>query len=247
MAYDHVGLGMAHVLLGHEREARSLFEQCLEMTQPIREHWIRALALWTLGIEYTRVGDQEGATAAHQERIRLRLPLDDRRSIGLNLTALGWCAAATGEFERAACLFGAADAVWQSLGTSFAPFGHLAEMQTTYEAAARQSLGDSSFRRAFTQGVRLSFPEAVAYALGETPPSPVPVQARSPSPSDSLTRREIEVAELITRGLSNRHIASTLVISQRTAEAHVEHISTKLGFTSRAQVAAWFTDRRHDV
>jgi DNA-binding NarL/FixJ family response regulator len=38
--------------------------------------------------------------------------------------------------------------------------------------------------------------------------------------------------------LSNREIANTLVISQRTAEAHVEHIMTKLGFSSRAQIAA---------
>jgi non-specific serine/threonine protein kinase len=45
---------------------------------------------------------------------------------------------------------------------------------------------------------------------------------------------------LLAKGLSNREIASQLVISPRTAEAHVEHILTKLGFTSRAQVVALF-------
>jgi DNA-binding NarL/FixJ family response regulator len=59
-----------------------------------------------------------------------------------------------------------------------------------------------------------------------------------------LTRREREIAELITRGLSNKEIAGALVISQRTAEGHVEHILTKLGFTSRAQIAAWVAERR---
>ena len=44
---------------------------------------------------------------------------------------------------------------------------------------------------------------------------------------------------LIARGRSNKQIAAELVISQRTAENHVEHILTKLGFTSRVQVAAW--------
>ena len=46
-------------------------------------------------------------------------------------------------------------------------------------------------------------------------------------------------ASLVAGGRSNKEIAAALVISQRTAENHVEHILTKLGFTSRAQVAAW--------
>ena len=54
-----------------------------------------------------------------------------------------------------------------------------------------------------------------------------------------LPARELQVARLIAVGRSNKEIAAELVISQRTAENHVEHILTKLGFTSRAQVAAW--------
>ncbi|MEK8174237.1 helix-turn-helix transcriptional regulator [Streptomyces sp. M19] len=53
-----------------------------------------------------------------------------------------------------------------------------------------------------------------------------------------MTRREREVAALIAEGLSNRLIAQRLVISKRTADAHVEHILTKLGFSSRAQIAS---------
>ncbi len=56
-----------------------------------------------------------------------------------------------------------------------------------------------------------------------------------------LTRREREVAELVKEGLTNREIAERLVISERTAEGHVEQIRGKLGFRSRAQVAAWAT------
>jgi serine/threonine-protein kinase PknK len=59
-----------------------------------------------------------------------------------------------------------------------------------------------------------------------------------------LTKRESEVAELIAQGLTNKGIAGRLVISQRTAEAHVERILNKLGFTSRAQVAAWVVQHR---
>ncbi|WSF98924.1 helix-turn-helix transcriptional regulator [Nocardia vinacea] len=54
-----------------------------------------------------------------------------------------------------------------------------------------------------------------------------------------MTKRECQVADLVAQGLSNKQIAAKLVISQRTAQGHVEHILTKLGFTSRAQIAAW--------
>lgn len=73
---------------------------------------------------------------------------------------------------------------------------------------------------------------------------------RQPSPRSAdrnryggLTAREREVVALIARGLSNREIADALVISERTVEAHTGHIRDKLGFTSRAQTAAWAVER----
>ncbi len=59
-----------------------------------------------------------------------------------------------------------------------------------------------------------------------------------------LSRREREVAELVAEGLTNREIAGRLVISERTAEGHVEQIRNKLGFRSRAQIAAWVVAER---
>lgn len=58
--------------------------------------------------------------------------------------------------------------------------------------------------------------------------------------SPTLTQRQTAVAALVARGLSNRQIADELVISERTAESHVERIRERLGFRSRAQVAAWY-------
>jgi DNA-binding CsgD family transcriptional regulator len=54
-----------------------------------------------------------------------------------------------------------------------------------------------------------------------------------------LTAREREVAEKIARGKSNKEIAAELFVGLKTVEAHVTHILHKLGFTSRAQIAAW--------
>jgi DNA-binding NarL/FixJ family response regulator len=61
--------------------------------------------------------------------------------------------------------------------------------------------------------------------------------------TQELTKRELEVAALIENGLSNREIAQRLVIAKRTADGHVERILSKLGFTSRAQIAAWMARR----
>jgi DNA-binding CsgD family transcriptional regulator len=58
-----------------------------------------------------------------------------------------------------------------------------------------------------------------------------------------LSAREAEVARLVAEGLTNRQIAARLVISERTAGNHVAHILTKLGFTSRTQIAGWCAAR----
>src|SRR6202158_1063548 len=54
-----------------------------------------------------------------------------------------------------------------------------------------------------------------------------------------LTRREKQVAELVADGFTTREIAERLVVSERTAEYHVEQIRNKLGFHSRRDIAAW--------
>lgn len=54
-----------------------------------------------------------------------------------------------------------------------------------------------------------------------------------------LSARELEVAGLVAAGRTNKEIATELYLSERTAQNHVQHILTKLGFTSRSQIAAW--------
>jgi DNA-binding NarL/FixJ family response regulator len=106
---------------------------------------------------------------------------------------------------------------------------------------ARRLLGKRRFRAAFHRGSRLSLDDMVAFALEEKVDAVPPAAAAPPSP---LTRRELEVANLVADGLSNPDIAARLFISVRTAQGHVENILRKLGFTSRSQIASWVTERR---
>jgi pimeloyl-ACP methyl ester carboxylesterase len=62
--------------------------------------------------------------------------------------------------------------------------------------------------------------------------------------TDGLTARQREVAELVSQGCTNREIATRLGIDERSAEGHVERIRLRLGFRSRAQIAAWYSTRR---
>ena len=64
-----------------------------------------------------------------------------------------------------------------------------------------------------------------------------------PGSSETLSPRETEVLHLMIAGASNREIAETLVITERTVKAHVTHILSKLGVTSRTQAAA----RSHEL
>jgi len=62
-----------------------------------------------------------------------------------------------------------------------------------------------------------------------------------------LTDRQLEVAALIADGRTNREIADRLGIDERSAEGHVERIRLRLGFRSRAQVAAWYAAQREGI
>jgi DNA-binding NarL/FixJ family response regulator len=68
----------------------------------------------------------------------------------------------------------------------------------------------------------------------------------SRQPAAALTARELEVAGLVAAGKSNREIASALFLSERTAQNHVQHILTKLGFSNRSQITSWVLARQPD-
>jgi DNA-binding NarL/FixJ family response regulator len=95
------------------------------------------------------------------------------------------------------------------------------------------------------EAVRLAAGPGRGLGPGGAVGNAVPQQAASPlsSGAGGLTARELEIAALIARGLSNRGIADELVISPATAARHVANIFSKLGFSSRAQVAAWAVQR----
>jgi non-specific serine/threonine protein kinase len=155
---------------------------------------------------------------------------------------LASAAASLGEAERAARLIGVAHRIWQTVGVPQLGSPDLAAARTVVENQARGSIGDRGFQDAYAEGLNLDIDAGIDYALAEPAARQAEAQL-SLSTWAPLTRREREVAVLVSEGLTNQQIADRLVVSRRTANTHLEHILTKLDFTSRAQIAAWAAAR----
>ncbi|UJC80296.1 LuxR family transcriptional regulator [Rhodococcus erythropolis] len=225
-------LGLAYILTGALERSAECFDECLEITEPLREVTYQAHALGFLGL----IAWLRGDFARTSEYLTRSLRID---SSSMNaawcIEPLAWTAVAQRDWKHGAVLLGAAAMYWQKIGQPLTGFSRLSSYRENAMDSSRKALGDSAFDREFHRGIVMTEGEAVAYALDER---------RSASASLSteairLTRREQQVAELVAQGLTNRAIAEHLVISPRTAQGHVENVLTKLGFTSRAQIAAW--------
>ncbi|GDY29722.1 ATP-binding protein [Gandjariella thermophila] len=237
---------MALSYLGDAQGSIALAEQCLAVCDGSGDIWHKSYALIALGIEVWRQGDTHRAAALERESLGYNQSLNDLLGIALNLEVLAWIAASEGEFERAGRLLGSLRTVWRSVGSPLSGYGHLTGYHDECECRTREALGDAGYQAAAERGARASLEQAVAYAAQRTGGSRAAAPEHAAGVSSPLTPRERQTAALIARGLSNREIAKTLVVSQRTAEAHVEHILSKLGFGSRAQIAAWAVEHLPD-
>ena len=168
------------------------------------------------------------------EALRIAHQIDDRVQLSYLLDALGCHAAGSEQARLAAHLLGAADTVRAGAGNRVMPF--LAPQVAQAKTSAIAALGASRFEAECKAGSRLSRDAAVRLALGE-PGHAVPATDRAGA--GLLAKREAEVARLVADGLSNKEIGARLFISEHTVDSHVRSILNKLGFNSRAQVAAW--------
>jgi len=141
-------------------------------------------------------------------------------------------AAATGDTERAAWLVGAAQGSWDAIPAP--PPAIVIGLRETAVERVRAALGDRRFAVLTTGGKDADTAEAVARALDETVE-----KAEEASARQLLSRREQQVAALVSQGLSNKDIAQRLVLSSRTVESHIERIMNRLGMASRTEIAAW--------
>ncbi|WP_067673115.1 protein kinase domain-containing protein [Nocardia miyunensis] len=230
-------LGWVHELTDDHKRAIECYEKVVPITEACGETLFQSSALWAMGVSEWAQGGRSRAVELLENSLRVNGRIRSPLITAADLEALAWIARADGDAERAAILLGAVQEIDRSMGT-VATLPLVPRNHEECVRLARAALGERRYDSAIRRGRAMDMSEAIAYALGERPAAAPP----EPGPSTPLTKREQQVANLIARGLTNKQIATELVISLRTAQGHVEHILSKLGFTSRAQVAAWITE-----
>ncbi|WP_063740122.1 ATP-binding protein [Amycolatopsis jejuensis] len=225
---------------GDTEDAARHARACLARTEETGERWMRATVLGWLGLLAWQKGDLPRARELHRMRLKVSLDLDDVLTTALSIEALAWVAATDGRGEHAAYLLGGAAAQWRTAATQASAMPLTASFHQDCEKALARQLGSAGYRIAFERGATAPVEDVVEAALEDRGGSTKKAPAPDPD-APALTRREAEVARLIAYGMSDRQISEKLMISRRTAEWHVERILRKLDFSSRTQVAAWWS------
>jgi predicted ATPase/DNA-binding CsgD family transcriptional regulator len=219
------------------QRSAELYEESLALWRKLGDRWGVAASLHDLARVVEHLGSRQRAAILLGESLALFSELGIRQGTAECFVGLASLASANGQAADAARLLGAAEVLRASIGASLAARDRqdlartVAQVRGTTPApvlraawrAGRELLPDAALRQAHRLAASLS-------TDGQLP---------QPTQSEVLSRRELEVAMLVSEGLTNRQIAERLVISERTADRHVSNILAKLGVTSRAQVAAW--------
>jgi len=221
---------------GDTAQARASYEEALNVLRAIGDMPPLAHTLVALAQLALEDGDRTRANARFREALELARILGHRESLvaaleGIALALAGSAPARHECAERALRLQGAAERLRSGTHLS-APesAGKARELVRVYVAAQRAEA-------LLAEGRRLSPEQAVAQARAAL--DEIEQTMASASDIHGLTPREREVVALVGSGYSNQHIAETLVIGRRTAEMHVSNLLSKLGMSSRAQLAVW--------
>ena len=236
-------LASACILSGALDRAVQLCEECLRRCDETGEQWARGSALWVRGATRWLSGDITAAIADSLSCLRIKESVNDLHTIAMSFDLLSVCRVATAEFELATVLYGAADALWTLLNAPVLMGPGYSEIRKSAADTARSALGQERFDELLSRGLAMHLADALAMAKGETPVDSVLGGESGAAGVKQLTRRENEIAALVAAGLGNREIAGRLFLSKRTVDSHLEHIFTKLGFSSRTQLASWVLGR----
>jgi predicted ATPase/DNA-binding CsgD family transcriptional regulator/Tfp pilus assembly protein PilF len=259
---DNNGWGVAQVLYGLGGLARArgdhpaalrYFEDALVLYREIDARPEIARCLAGIGWVALAQGDLGLSVSRLTESLQLSLATGQRLAVARGLEAFAALAARSDDLARAVRLAGGAGELRAAVAKVPAA-GAGARLEDLLEPARRR-LGETVTAGLLAEGRAMTADQAIRYAMS-TDRADQPTPGAGPRPTlaasngspgasapSALTPREWEIAAMIARGLTNQQIADELVISRATVARHVANILTKLGFSSRAQVAAWMAGR----
>jgi non-specific serine/threonine protein kinase len=220
-------------MLGDVALAHALSEECATVAAARGERWTLSWAQWNLGVVWWIQGDLDKATAKLRASLRNKIALHDLLGIPFCVESLACVFAAAGRAEDATVLLGITEQMWVPIGKP--SLGHVPFVHWREQAAAQAArvLGHNAYQAARGRGARLTFEEAMAYAVGD---AAVPQGPLDPRLGCAETRRE-EIAELVASGFSNRDIASLL--AQGAVRRNVERLIQRITLADQPRPAPW--------
>lgn len=246
-------LGITVLERGDDERAKVLCEESLAMRRKPEYKGAYAHTLIILGRIAMHQGDYERATACYEESLILRQETGEKEGIATALEGLAAVAVMQRQAMSAARLYGSAESLRSILGAPLTPIDRSYYEQTV--ATVRAQLDEAVFMRAWAEGRAMPLEQAIAAAKQvkaaeqSTPASERASVATSSAAASrgnpfGLTAREIEVLRLVTQGLTYAQIAEQLIISPRTADAHLRSIYGKLGVTSRSAATRYAIEHK---
>jgi predicted ATPase/DNA-binding CsgD family transcriptional regulator len=240
-AYSLLFLAIAAGYRGAFDRAIELYHRTEQIFRELGETWGLAWTLANLAhLDHLR-GDDERAERLFRESLPLAHELSAAWCIDACLRGLAMIASASGATVRSVTLFAAAEALHEATGTTMPEPARLVYARRL--EAVRDCLDAAVFDQVWSVGTSFTTAEAIDLALAPDRLVDNAEPVKRPPCDSPLSPRELEVAALIGRGLTNRQIADDLIISERTVHAHVGSILRKLDLSSRALVAVWSAER----
>ena len=243
-----LNLGVLARLLGDVDKAVAFFEEGRALSEAAGDSYTLGFYLTNLAHLALQQGDGSAAAEYCRQSLVIWRDLQDTHNVAMAVESLAWAVGAQGHAERAARLFGAAEALRELVGTALLP--HWQADHDRARAAAQAALGERAFARAWEEGRAMTAEQAIAYGL-VTPADGGPegghasgARTGAGAARPALSPREAEVARLVARGLTNRQIAEALVLQVSTVGNHLQRIYGRLGLSGRAQLATWVSE--HD-
>lgn len=232
LAMALASIGAVELQRGNIDAARPWVQRALDVAVEAEDDYGTVGAQYTFGWLELLSGDTEAARRRFIAALDLATE-SDALSVAQQVEGIA-VAGAAADPRRAVTLFGAASKLRDEVETPVhLPWSIWLEPAM---AEARAALPQRIADRAWESGRAMSSAQLLALAREA---AGGPRGGKTAMSAGGLSKRELEVARLVASGMTSRAIAERLFLSERTVESHLEHILTKLGFSSRAQVAGW--------